>query len=192
MINPEVLLSAYSQGIFPMAHEDGNIYWYEPHLRGILPLDDLHIPRRLRRKMNRKPFEIRLDSAFEDVIQACAEPAPGRETTWISDRVIESYLTLHRLGFAHSVEAWQDSQLVGGLYGVALRGLFAGESMFSRATDASKICLVHLVQHLKATGFELLDVQWQTDHLQRFGVVEISREEYGRRLRKAMQVQNTF
>ena len=186
MLSPNLLLSAYAQGVFPMAHEDGQIYWYDPDPRAILPLNALHIPRRLKQRINRKPFEIRYDFAFRQVMQACAETTKNRASTWIDDNILESYTLLHQLGFAHSVEAWQDDKLVGGLYGVSLRGLFAGESMFHRATDASKICLVYLVERLNAQGFQLLDVQFQTPHLSKFGVTEISREMYREELEQAL------
>ncbi|MBK6709812.1 MAG: leucyl/phenylalanyl-tRNA--protein transferase [Chloroflexi bacterium] len=189
---PELLLSAYSQGWFPMAHEDGELYWHEPDPRTILPLDAFHIPRSLVRTLKKEAFEIRRDTAFTAVIQACAAPAPGREETWINADILEGYQNLHRLGYAHSIEAWHDGQLVGGLYGVALRGLFAGESMFSHETDASKVALVHLVQHLRARGFQLLDVQYMTPHLRRFGAVEISAAAYQRLLAKALAVDANF
>ena len=192
MLRPDVLLNAYAQGVFPMAHDSGEIYWYDPDPRAILPLDGLHVPRRLRQRMNRQPFEIRVNSAFRTVMRRCAETAPDRPSTWIDDTILNSYTVLHRLGFAHSVEAWQDGELVGGLYGVALQGLFAGESMFSRATDASKICLVHLVERMREQGLTLLDVQYQTDHLARFGVIEIPRDEYKRRLADALNVAAKF
>lgn len=189
---PELLLSAYSQGWFPMAHEDGELYWHEPDPRTILPLDAFHIPRSLVRTLKKEAFEIRRDTAFTAVIQACAAPAPGREETWINVDILEGYQNLHRLGYAHSIESWRDGQLVGGLYGVALRGLFAGESMFSHETDASKVALVHLVQHLRARGFQLLDVQYMTPHLRRFGAVEISAAAYQRLLAKALAVDANF
>jgi leucyl/phenylalanyl-tRNA--protein transferase len=192
MLRPSALLNAYAQGIFPMAHSTGQIYWYDPDPRAILPLDGLHIPRRLRQKINRHPYEIRFSSAFRTVMRRCAAPAPDRTSTWIDDTILNSYTALHQLGYAHSVEAWHDGEVVGGLYGVALRGLFAGESMFSRATDASKICLVYLVEQLRERGYTLLDVQYQTDHLARFGVVEISRDEYKRRLGEALLVDASF
>ena len=189
---PELLLSAYSQGWFPMAHEDGELYWHEPDPRTILPLDAFHIPRSLVRTLKKEAFEIRRDTAFTAVIQACAAPAPGREETWINVDILEGYQNLHRLGYAHSIESWRDGQLVGGLYGVALRGLFAGESMFSHETDASKVALVHLVQHLRARGFQLLDVQYMTPHLRRFGAVEISAAAYQRLLAKALAADAYF
>ncbi|MFQ5436219.1 MAG: leucyl/phenylalanyl-tRNA--protein transferase, partial [Anaerolineae bacterium] len=159
---PELLLSAYAQGIFPMAHEDGRILWYDPDPRAILPLTGFHAPRRLLRTVRQDVFEVRVDSAFTAVMRACAAPAPNREETWINEELIAAYTQLHRLGFAHSVEAWQGGKLVGGLYGVTLRGLFAGESMFSWKTDASKVALVHLVWRLREGGFQLLDVQFMT------------------------------
>lgn len=189
---PDLLLSAYSQGIFPMAHEDGNLYWHQPDPRAILPLDAFHVPRSLQRVIRQARFVIRRDSAFSQVIRACAAPADGREETWINDDIIAAYERLHRLGHAHSVEAWRDGQLVGGLYGVSLRGLFAGESMFSRERDASKVALVHLVDHLRSKGFVLLDVQYMTDHLRRFGAREISAGRYQRYLVQALQVSADF
>lgn len=192
MLAPNLLLSAYAQGIFPMAHEDGKIYWYDPDPRAILPLDGLHIPRRLKQKINREPFDLRINTNFRGVMLACAKLTKNRRSTWIDDNILESYVLLHRLGYAHSVEAWQDGELVGGLYGVALRGLFAGESMFHRATDASKICLVYLVDHLRKRGFQLLDVQFQTPHLAKFGVIEIPRETYKQRLEIALTQNVSF
>ena len=187
MLAPKLLLSAYAQGVFPMAHDDGRIYWYDPDPRAILPLDGLHIPRRLKQKINRKPYEIRLNSDFRGVMKACAALTSERSSTWIDQNILDSYTLLHQLGYAHSVEAWLNGDLVGGLYGVSLSGLFAGESMFHTATDASKICLVYLVNHLREQGFQLLDVQFQTAHLSQFGVIEISRDAYKERLRLAMQ-----
>lgn len=191
-LTPNVLLVAYAQGIFPMADEDGEIYWYDPDPRAILPLETFHVPRKLARTIRRGRFEVRVDTAFEAVIRACAQPAPGREATWISPEVIDLYTGLHRMGFAHSVESWADGELVGGLYGVALRGLFAGESMFSRHTDASKVALVHLVERLRAGGFVLLDTQFVTPHLQRFGAIEIPRAAYHVRLAEALTIPAKF
>src|SRR5919109_2617159 len=182
ILSPHLLVAAYCQGIFPMAHDDGAIYWYDPDPRTILPLDTFHVPRRLARMVRSGRFEIRVDYDFRTVIEACASPAPGRQSTWISPELIDAYTILHHMGFAHSVEAWRDDQLAGGLYGVAIRGLFAGESMFSRETDASKVALVHLVERLRRGGFQLLDTQFSTEHLARFGAVEISRAEYQARL----------
>ncbi|MCB8983572.1 MAG: leucyl/phenylalanyl-tRNA--protein transferase [Ardenticatenaceae bacterium] len=191
-LRPELLLSAYSQGWFPMAHEDGEIYWHEPEPRAILPLDAFHVSRSLMRTIKKGLFSVRRDTAFTAVIHACAASKPGRESTWISDEIIDAYTLLHRLGYAHSVETWRDGRLVGGLYGVALQGLFAGESMFSDETDASKVALVHLVNHLRARHFQLLDVQYMTAHLRRFGAVEIPAESYRQRLEAALKVTAVF
>lgn len=190
-LTPQLLLSAYSQGIFPMAHEDG-IYWYDPDPRAVLPLDGLHISHSLARTLKQNRFEIRVNSAFTAVMQACAAPDDGREDTWISQEIITAYTNLHNLRFAHSVETWFEGKLVGGLYGVALRGLFAGESMFSRESNASKVALVFLVNRLRERGFLLLDVQFLTDHLRRLGAVELSQAVYKQRLARAMQVEPWF
>jgi leucyl/phenylalanyl-tRNA--protein transferase len=191
-LNPYILIAGYSQGIFPMADDDGEIYWYDPNPRAIIPLDTFYVPRRLRRTIRKGIFDIRVDSAFRAVIEACAKPDTGREDTWISREIIESYTNLHQLGFAHSVEAWQGGELVGGLYGAAIRGLFAGESMFSRAPDASKVALVYLVERLNRGGFVLLDTQFMTEHLAQFGTMEITRDEYKTRLAHAMTVEAEF
>ena len=175
-----------------MAHEDGQIYWYDPDPRTIIPLDTFHIPRSLRRTLNKKQFQIRYDANFTAVMEACAAPAPGREQTWIDDNIISAYTALHELGFAHSVEVWQAGNLVGGLYGVSICGLFAGESMFSLKPEASKVALVNLVKHLNKQGFTLLDTQFMTEHLRRFGAIEIPRSEYHRRLNKALQAMARF
>lgn len=185
-LTPHLLLNAYSQGIFPMADEDGTIYWYDPDPRAIIPLGNSHVPRSLARTIKQGKFEIRVDSAFRAVMEACAEPTPSREVTWISAKIIEAYCELHALGFAHSVETWSEGKLVGGLYGVALGGLFAGESMFSRARDSSKVALVYLIERLRRNGFVLLDTQFMTDHLRRFGTIEVPREEYQARLTHAL------
>ena len=174
IIPPEVLLGAYAQGVFPMA-EDGEILWFSPTQRGIIPLDErFHIPRGLKKALRKKPFEIRFDTAFREVMIGCAE----RDGTWIDGVIIESYCALHQSGYAHSVECWDADGLQGGLYGVALGKAFFGESMFSRKTDASKIALVALVERLRERGYELLDTQWMTDHLRTFGGIEIGRREY--------------
>jgi leucyl/phenylalanyl-tRNA--protein transferase len=186
LLTPELLLSAYAQGVFPMAGEDDRIYWYDPDPRAILPLNKFHIPRSLRRTVRRGDYKISRDTAFGEVIRACAKPSLGREETWINEAIIEAYEQLHRLGFAHSVEVWRDDLLVGGLYGLTLNGLFAGESMFSRERDASKVALVHLVAHLRRQGFVLLDVQFMTEHLERFGAIEITRDAYKNALAEAL------
>ena len=192
-LTPELLLYTYSQGIFPMGHDDGEIYWYDPDPRAIIPLDDrFHVPRSLARRIRQGGFAVRVDSAFRAVITACAEPDQNRERTWITPEIIDVYCELHELGYAHSVETWIDGELVGGLYGVTVGGLFAGESMFSRATDSSKIALVHLVERLRSGGFTLLDTQFMTEHLRRFGAVEIARVEYQERLRRALFIIPSF
>ncbi len=181
ILTPDILLRAYAAGIFPMAEsaESRELRWYDPPVRAVIPLDDaFHVPRRLRRTIRQRPYAIRLNTAFGDTIRACAAPAPDRELTWINQEIIQLYTTLHRQGHAHSVEAWRGDELVGGLYGVSLGGAFFGESMFSRATDASKIALVYLVALLRASGFSLLDTQFQTDHLSQFGTMELTRENY--------------
>ncbi len=183
-INPALLVRAYREGIFPMALEDGQIGWFSPDPRGVLPLDTFHVPARLARVVRGGRFEIRVDTAFEAVMRACAE-RPG-EGTWISETIVESYKALHRMGIAHSVEAWHGDGLAGGLYGVHLGGAFFGESMFHRETDASKVALVALVDRLCRRGFAMLDTQWTTEHLEQFGAVEIPREEYLARLREAL------
>lgn len=192
-ITPHILLSSYEQGVFPMAHQDGHIYWYDPDPRTIIPLDGrFHVSRRLKRTIRQQPYDIRLNTNFRGVMLGCAAPAPGRESTWINDEIIQAYTWLHNLGYAHSVEAWQDGTLVGGLYGVSLCGLYAGESMFSFAKDASKICLVYLVHHLQAKGFTLLDTQFNTPHLARFGAIDICRDEYRKMLANAMKIYPVF
>ena len=171
-----------------MGDDDGSIYWYDPDPRTIMPLEKFHCPRSLARRVRKGGYEIRYSSAFRQVMEACAEPGPDRESTWITAPILDVYCELHRHGFAHSVETWIDGELVGGLYGVTLRALFAGESMFSRATDSSKIALVYLVERLRAHGYVLLDTQFTTPHLSRFGAIEISQQEYKRRLEKALEV----
>lgn len=185
---PELILSAYANGLFPMAKDrhDPTIHWLDPIRRGVIPLERFHVPRSLRKTLRREPFEIRVDTAFERVIHACAEPTPERPRTWLNDELIAAYCAMARRGFAHSIECWREGALVGGLYGVTLGGAFCGESMFSRARDASKVALVELVCRLRAGGFELLDTQFVTEHLKRFGAVEISRQEYRIRLRRAV------
>jgi leucyl/phenylalanyl-tRNA---protein transferase len=193
-LSPELLLRAYAAGLFPMAEsaEDPDLFWIDPDPRGVLPLDRFHLPRRLRRTLRSGHYEIRVDTAFEAVMRGCAEPTEIRPKTWINDEILRLYGALHEQGFAHSVEAWREGELVGGLYGVALRGVFFGESMFSRATDASKVALVHLVARLVAGGFRLLDTQFVTDHLRRFGAVEIPRADYHRQLERALGVEAYF
>ncbi|WP_137126904.1 leucyl/phenylalanyl-tRNA--protein transferase [Roseomonas sp. HF4] len=190
-VTPDLLLRAYGAGVFPMAEsrQSDRIYWLDPALRGILPLDDgFHLPRRLRRTALSGRFEVTADRDFAGVIRGCAEPAPGRMDTWINPEIERLFSELHGRGAAHSIETWQDGRLVGGLYGVSLGGAFFGESMFSRVTDASKVALVNLVARLRLCGFVLLDTQFLTSHLARFGAGEIPKAEYKRRLGTALEV----
>jgi leucyl/phenylalanyl-tRNA--protein transferase len=193
-LTPELLLRTYAAGIFPMAEsaDDPTVFWVEPEMRGILPLDRFHVSRRLQRTLRQAPFDVRVDTAFDVVVATCAEPAADRPSTWINDQIRDLYAGLHRLGHAHSVECWRDDVLVGGLYGVNLGGAFFGESMFSRATDASKIALCHLVARLRRSGFRLLDTQFQTEHLTQFGVIEVPRESYRELLEDALKIQCEF
>lgn len=183
------LLDCYARGVFPMAdsRDDPRIYLLDPDERGVLPLDGLHISKRLKRKVKQQPYRITYDTAFQRVVEACATPAPGREETWINDGIFGLYSELRRDGYAHSIEAWQGEELVGGLYGVSLGRAFFGESMFSRATDASKIALVYLVARLKAGGYTLLDTQFTTEHLETLGVITITRAQYHERLAEALE-----
>ena len=185
-----MVLYGYQHGVFPMADpdDDNAVYWYRPDHRGILPLDGFYVPKNLARLVKRAPFEVVSDRDFPAVIQACAD----RSVTWISEEIIDTYTALHRWGYAHSVECWQEGALVGGLYGVALGGVFFGESMFHRVTDASKVALVHLVRRLRAGGFVLLDTQYVTDHLKQFGAMEIPAEHYDKRLLEALRVEGRW
>lgn len=191
MIAADALLTAYASGWFPMAVSEGEIRWYSPDPRGIIPLDTFHVPSRLARSLRKAGFEIRVDTDFRGVITACStrEDADGN---WIDQEIIESYCALHAAGCAHSVETWTNGVMVGGLYGVSLRGAFFGESMFHNVTDASKAALVALVEKLRAGGFVLLDTQWVTEHLLQFGAVEIPRRRYLRMLDEALKVDATF
>jgi len=188
--SPDILLHAYRTGVFPMAdpQEDNEVYWYAPDPRAIIPLDAFHVPKSLRRVVRQGRFEIRLDAEFEAVMRACAAPREADEDSWISEALVQSYTALHDMGCAHSVECWRNGALVGGLYGVRQGGAFFGESMFHRVRDASKVALVHLVQHMRAGGFTLLDVQFLTPHLARFGAVEIGRERYEAMLQRALAI----
>lgn len=194
MIPSSLLVSAYSSGWFPMAVDDGEIRWYSPDPRGVIPLDSFHVPSRLARLMRGGKFRVEIDRRFEDVIRACAETERKGEDagTWISDEILVSYVELHRRGVAHSVETWQDDRLVGGVYGVALGGAFFGESMFHHVTDASKVALAALVERLNTRGFRLLDVQWVTPHLERFGAIEIPRVDYLTQLEEALRMKKDF
>ncbi|HYC13348.1 MAG TPA: leucyl/phenylalanyl-tRNA--protein transferase [Stellaceae bacterium] len=187
-LTPELLLRAYAAGLFPMAEsaEDPDLFWVDPDPRGVLPLTRFHLPRRLKRTVRSGPYEVRVDTAFSRVMRGCAEPTGIRPKTWINEEIFRLYDLLFERGFAHSVEAWQEGELVGGLYGVALGGAFFGESMFSRERDASKVALVHLVARLVRGRFRLLDTQFVTEHLRRFGAIEISRGEYHRLLAEAL------
>ncbi|MBI3596215.1 MAG: leucyl/phenylalanyl-tRNA--protein transferase [Nitrospirae bacterium] len=187
-IPPELLEEAYRRGIFPMADEDGRIHWYSPDPRTIIDLERSHIPRRLGRTIRRPKFEITVNRDFDGVIRGCA----NREETWISGEIMAAYTAMHRLGKAHSVEAYHEGKLAGGIYGVSLGGAFMGESMFTIVRDASKVCLVFLLNRLKERGYRLFDVQFTTTHLKRFGAVEISRREYIHRLEKALSLSCRF
>lgn len=188
------LLDCYARGVFPMAdaREDSRVFLIDPERRGVIPLSGFHVPRRLARTVRADLFDVRVDTAFHEVVLACAASGPGRTETWINRPIERLYLRLHEIGHAHSVECWQDGELVGGLYGVSLRGAFFGESMFSRRRDASKVALVHLVARLIAGGFVLLDAQFMTEHLSQFGAQEISRIEYHRRLAEALAADAGF
>lgn len=193
-LTPRQLLQAYAMGVFPMAQhrDDSRLYWVDPEDRGILPLDGLHVSHSLRKAVRKGGFEARCDTAFARVMELCAEPAPDRPETWINDEIFRLFNELHRQGHAHSVEIWRDGVLVGGLYGLALGGAFFGESMFSRATNASKVALVHLVARLRKGGFALLDTQFVTEHLTRLGAIEIPRQDYRRRLSAALHLRASF
>jgi leucyl/phenylalanyl-tRNA--protein transferase len=193
-ITPQVLLKAYACGIFPMAEsaEDPALYWIEPQQRGVLPLDQVHVPRRLARTIKQGTFDIRVDSDFDGVISGCAASRPGRRTTWINPRIRGLYRDLFNSGYCHTVEAWAGGRLVGGLYGVALNGAFFGESMFSTERDASKVALVYLCARLARGGFVLLDTQFVTDHLRQFGTVEIERGEFHKLLERALAHEADF
>jgi leucyl/phenylalanyl-tRNA--protein transferase len=193
-ITPSVLLRAYACGIFPMSEsaDDPTIFWVEPEQRGIIPLDGFRISSRLARTVRSDTFRVTINTAFKQTIAGCAAPQPGRDETWINSRIRDLYTSLHRIGHCHSVEAWHDDQLVGGLYGVSLGRAFFGESMFHTARDASKVALVHLVARLIAGGFVLLDTQFVTDHLRTFGAVEVSRRRYRTMLDEAVTGDGDF
>ena len=193
-ITPQVLLKAYTCGIFPMAEsaDDPALYWIEPQHRGILPLNAVHIPRRLARSLRTSPFSVKVDKDIEAVIDGCASSHPGRRSTWINERIRILYRQLFELGHCHTVEVWDGERLVGGLYGVALNGAFFGESMFSRTRDASKMALVYLAARLAQGGFMLLDTQFVTEHLRQFGTVEVNRDEFHNLLEQALKVDADF
>lgn len=187
-IDVDILLRAYSIGLFPMADsaDDPELFWVEPEMRGIIPLDNFHVSKSLAKAIRKSLFEIRFDTNFEGVMASCAQEAPARPSTWINKTIRRLYTELHEIGHAHSVEAWDGDELVGGLYGVSLGSAFFGESMFSRRTNASKICLVHLVEHLNKKGFTLLDTQFTTDHLKTFGAIDVPKAEYAKMLEPAV------
>jgi leucyl/phenylalanyl-tRNA--protein transferase len=188
-IDPQFLCTAYCNGYFPMADsKTGEISWYSPDPRTIFDLNEFHVPRSLTLTLKKKDFEVCINKRFEEVMRACAE----REETWISETIIQSYIQLHQLGLAHSVETWKNDKLVGGLYGVAIRGAFFGESMFSRLQDGSKIALVNLIKRMKERGFTLLDTQYLTPHLEKFGAREIPRREYMKRLENSLTITCSF
>ena len=191
-ITVDILLRAYSAGLFPMADsaDDPELFWVEPEIRGIIPLDDFHVSKSLAKAMRKKPFDIRFNTAFEAVMAGCAAAAADRPSTWINATIRKLYTELHHIGHAHSVEAWEGKELVGGLYGVSLGAAFFGESMFSRRTNASKICLVHLVERLKASGFVLLDTQFTTEHLKTFGAIDVPKQDYAKMLDLAVNRPN--
>ncbi|MDZ7703104.1 MAG: leucyl/phenylalanyl-tRNA--protein transferase [Trueperaceae bacterium] len=191
-LTPELLLQAYARGYFPMADSDDEVYWYDPDPRTIIPLESFHVSRSLRKTLRQEVFEVSFDRCFREVMEGCAEPAPGRESTWISDEFVDLYTALHRYGYAHSAETWLSGRLVGGVYGVSIGGFFAGESMFSRVSDSSKVALVSLLAHLRARGYTLFDTQFSTAHLRRFGALDLSRAAYKRRLAAAIRLPVTF
>jgi leucyl/phenylalanyl-tRNA--protein transferase len=190
MLTPQILLKAYSCGLFPMSEsaDDPELFWVDPEVRGIIPLDKFHIPRSLKKVINRGIFDIKINTDFPQVMRECAKETDDRPTTWINDTILKLYHELHLTGHAHSIEAWKDGELVGGLYGVSLGSAFFGESMYSRVTDASKVCLAFLVKYMIKNNFTLLDTQFTTDHLIRFGAVDIPRDVYSILLSKAMEV----
>lgn len=191
---PQELLDCYARGVFPMGDsaDDPRLFLVDPDVRGVLPLDDMHVSRSLRKVVRSDRFDVRINTAFSSVVEACAAPSEGREKTWINAPILNLYSALHRMGHAHSVECWRDGELVGGLYGVSLGSAFFGESMFSRERDASKVALVHLVARLRKTGFQLLDTQFTTAHLEQFGVREVSRDEFHSLLEAALLADADF
>jgi len=193
-ITPDLLLQAYRIGVFPMGErrDDPKLYWLDPRLRAVLPLDGFHLPKRLARTVRQGVFEVTADQAFAEVMRACAEPRPGHPESWINEPILALYSELFRRGHAHSIECRRDGRLVGGLYGVSVGGAFFGESMFSRERDASKVALVHLVARLIRGGFRLLDCQFMTEHLRGFGAIEIPKAEYRGRLQQALRSATSF
>lgn len=194
VLTTELLLQAYKQGLFPMAYSHGSpyIHWICPDMRGQLSIEDIHVSRSLKKTIRQKPFDIRVNEAFSDVVLACAKTEKNRPETWINEPIIEAYNILHKDGHAHSVECWQDDKLVGGLYGVSIGGAFFGESMFSQKTNASKVALIHLCARLWKRGYSVLDTQFVNDHLKQFGVFQISHKEYLLKLEPALQIETDF
>jgi leucyl/phenylalanyl-tRNA---protein transferase len=193
-LTPELLVRAYAAGVFPMAESasSNDIFWVDPKHRGVFPLDKFHVSHSLAKAVRKELFEVRIDSDFAAVMQYCAEATLLRRDTWINENILDSYTLLHEAGFAHSVECWQQGHMVGGLYGVSIKGAFFGESMFSRATDASKVALVHLVARLRVGGYRLLDTQFITEHLARLGAIEITHKNYHKQLKQAMATDADF
>ena len=193
-LQPELLLKAYAIGVFPMAecHDDARTFFVDPERRGVLPIDSFHVSRSLRKEVRRRRFDIRCNTNFLGVLEGCSEPREERPETWINEEIFRLYISLHEMGYGHSIECWREEKLVGGLYGVALGGAFFGESMFSREPNASKVALVHLVARLKASGFTLLDSQFITEHLAQFGAIEIPRRDYRAQLAEAIKLPVTF
>jgi leucyl/phenylalanyl-tRNA--protein transferase len=193
-LTPKLLLRAYASGIFPMSksHNDPNIYWVEPEMRGVLPLNQFHIPKSLKKVIRKQKFEIFFDRAFEQVLDECAEPSKSRDVTWINKSIRDNVIKLYEMGFAHSVECWHHNKLVGGLYGISLGAAFFGESMFSKETNASKVALVYLIARMRSGGFKLLDTQFTTGHLSQFGVIEIPSDQYLKLLDEALKFQGVF
>ncbi len=199
ILTPDILLAAYSQGLFPMAQGADNpeVHWYCPEMRGQLSISAMHIPRRLRKtvrqmKIGGKPYDIRINTDFEGVMKACAIVTDSRSETWINTEILTAYCALHAKGYAHSIECWQEDKMVGGLYGIALGGAFFGESMFSTARDASKVALVHLVARLSQAGYQILDTQFTNDHLEQFGVYEVSHQDYMEKLELVLSLACRF
>ncbi len=193
-LTPELLVRAYAAGVFPMAENanSDDIFWVDPKHRGVFPLDTFHVSHSLAKTVRKELFEVRTDSDFTGVMHHCAAATPLRRDTWINENILDGYTMLHEAGFAHSVECWQDGAMVGGLYGVSLKGAFFGESMFSRAADASKVALVHLVARLRVGGYRLLDTQFITEHLARLGAVEITHKNYHKQLKQALAAEADF
>ncbi len=193
-LTPEILLNAYTHGIFPMSEsrDDPDLFWVDPEKRGIFPLDSFHVSKSLAKTIRKQPYRITVDTCFRQVMKACAEPLEGRTSTWINRTILDLYTELHLSGNAHSIECWEGEELIGGLYGVSFASVFCGESMFSRRSNASKIALTYLIARLNRGGYKLLDTQFLTDHLASLGAVEISREEYHRRLDEALGSEGDF